>query len=252
MKTKTTSYPEQTTKNKEPNKSFYQYMKQDQNLPSKNDIVTTALENHFQILQIIQETNHLIDLVIEVDHQNKEIHEVSHKIDIVDQIVKIFSIETTIHNQIQTKDNIRLMLVPIQFLGIETIQTIEHEIHHTIEKETIQTIGIGVIQIIEINVIKTKDQETVHTTDLIINEPITTNVIIDHEIIHEIGIHVITINKETILNLLIEIIIAIPIPNTNIEATHRNIKDKLIRYKQLKKQFQTPLVSMIQKVLNYN
>ena len=39
--------------------------------------------------QFIQEINHFITLIIEVDHQNKEIHEISHKTDIVDQIVKI-------------------------------------------------------------------------------------------------------------------------------------------------------------------
>ena len=66
------------------------------------------------------------------------------------------------------------------------------------------------------------------------------------------GIQTITINKEIILNPLIEVKIATTIPNTNIEAKHRNIKDKLIRYRQLKKQFQTPLVSMIQKVQNYD
>ena len=124
-----------------------------------------------------------------------------------------------------------MISVPIQILGIDTIQTIDHQTHHTIEKEIIQTIGTEVIQIIEINVTKTIDQETIHTTDLSINEPITTTIIIDHEINLKIGIQIITINKEIILILLIETIIAIPIPNTNIEATQRNIKDKLIRYK---------------------
>ena len=238
-------------KYKDPNKSFYHFMKKDQNLPNKIYIVIIAPVNHFKIIQIIQETYHLITLVIEVGHQNKEIHEISYKIDIVVQRIKIISIETTIHDQIQTEEVIHLILVPIKILGIGTYQRIDHEIHHTIETETIQTIGIEVIQIIEIDVTKTIDQETIHTTDLIINEPITTT-IIDHEIIHKIGIQVITTNKEIILNLLIEIIIATPIPNTYIEATHRNINDKLIRYKQLKKQLQTPLVSMIQKVLNYN
>ena len=142
--------------------------------------------------------------------------------------------------------------VPIQILGIDTIQTIDHETHHTIETETIQTIGIKAIQITEINVTKTIDQEIIHTIDLIINEQITTTIIIDHEIFHKIGIQIITINKEIILSLLMGIIIDIPIPNTSIEATHRNIKDKLIKYKQLKKQIQTPLVSMIQEVLNYH
>ena len=146
--------------------------------------------------------------------------------------------------------NVRLIPVPNQILGIDTIQTIDHEIHHTMKTETIQTIGIKIIQIIEINVTKTIDQETIHTTDLINNEPITTTIIIDHKINHKIGIQIITINKEFILNLLIKIINAIPIPNTNREATQRNIK--LIRSKQLKKQLQTPMVSMIQKVLNYN
>ena len=78
-------------KYKEPNKSFYQYMKKDQNLPNKKHIVITALVNHSQIIQITQETNHPITLIIEVDHQNKEIREMSHKTDIVDQIAKITS-----------------------------------------------------------------------------------------------------------------------------------------------------------------
>ena len=133
-----------------------------------------------------------------------------------------------------------MITVPIQILGIHTTQTIDHETHHTIEAETIQTIGIEVIQVIEIHVTKTIDQEIFYTTDLIINERITTTTIIDHEIIHKIGIQTITINKGIILNLLIEIIIATPIPNTNIEATHRNVKDKIIKWRQLKKPFQTP------------
>ena len=50
-------------KYKKPNKPFYQYMKKDQNLPKKIYIVITALVSHSQIIQIIQETNHLITLV---------------------------------------------------------------------------------------------------------------------------------------------------------------------------------------------
>ena len=214
-------------------------MKKHQNLPNKTYIVTTALVNHFQITQITQETNHPIILVIEVDHQNKGVHEISHKIDIVDQIVKIISIEITIHDQIQTDQNF-LIPVPIQILGIDIIQTIDHEIHHTIETETIQKTEIEAIPIIEINVTKTIDQETIHTTDPIINERIIITTIIDHEIIHKIEIQTITISKRIILNLLIGIILATPIPNTNIEALHRNIRDKLIRYKQLKKQTRPP------------
>ena len=41
-------------------------------------------------------------------------------------------------------------------------------------------------------------------------------------------------------------------PLKNIEVTHRNISDKLIKYKQLKKKLQIPLVLTTQRVPNYN
>ena len=107
-------------KYKEPIKSFYQYMKKDQNLPNKNIHSNNSSGKQPQIIQITQETNHPITLVIEVDRQNKEIHDISHKIDIVDQIAKITSIESTIHVQIQTEENILLITVPIQILEIGT------------------------------------------------------------------------------------------------------------------------------------
>ena len=160
-----------------------------------------------------------------------------------DQIAKITSLETTILDQIQTEQNF-LIPVPIQILGIDSIQTKDHLIHHTIEIETTQIIEIEVIQTIEINVIKTIDQETIRTTDIIINETITITT-------HKIGIPIRTI-EEIILNPLIETTIFTLIPNTNIEVTHRNISDKLIKYKQLEKQLQIPLVLTTQKVPNYN
>ena len=143
-----------------------------------------------------------------------------------------------------------MILVPIKTLGTDTISTIDHEIHHIIETETIPTIEIEATQIIEINFIQTIDQEITHTIDQIIKEPMII-IKIDQETFHKIEIHFITINKEIIPNLLIGILTVTPIPNTDIEAIHRSIKE-LFKYTQLKKQFQTPLVSMIQKVLNYN
>ena len=80
-------------------------MKKDQNLPKRIYTVIIALENHFQETQIIHEINHHITPVIEVDRQNKGIHETSHKIDIVDRIAKITKIEITIHDRIQTQQN---------------------------------------------------------------------------------------------------------------------------------------------------
>ena len=66
----------------------------------------------------------------------------SHKIDIVDQIVKIFKIGITIHDRIQTEHNLFLHPVP-------TIPTINPETHHRVEIEIIPTIGIEVTQIIK-------------------------------------------------------------------------------------------------------
>ena len=136
--------------------------------------------------------------------------------------------------------------VSIQIPGIDTIQTIDYVIHRTIEIETTQITKIEVIPTTEINVTKTIDQETIPTIDLIIKETITITIIV-HETTHKIGIPIITI-EEIILNPLIETTIVTLIPNTNIEVTHRNISDKLIRYKQLKKQLQIPLVLTTQKV----
>ena len=157
----------------------------------------------------------------------------------IDQIVKIISIETTIHNQIQTEEIFHLIPVPIQFLGIDTIQTIDHENHPTIETGTIPTIGIEAIQIIEISVIRTIDQKFSHTTDPIIKDPIIITIKIDHKIIDKIEIQTIIINIEIIPNPLIGIITGTPILKTSIEATQPNFIDKLFKYKQLKKQLQT-------------
>ena len=57
--------------------------------------------------------------------------------------------------------------VPIQILGVDTIQTIDQVIHRTIEIETTQITEIEVIQTTETNVTKTIDQETIPTADLI-------------------------------------------------------------------------------------
>ena len=91
----------------------------------------TALENHFQATRTTRETNHHITQIIEVDLQNKEIHEISHKIDIVDQIVKLTNIEITIHDRIETQHNLFLHPVPIQTPGIGTIPTVGHETHRS-------------------------------------------------------------------------------------------------------------------------
>ena len=85
-------------KHKEPSKPFYQYMKKDQNLPNKNIYSKNSSGKPLPATQIIQEINHHITPVIEVDRPNKIIYEISLKIDIVDRIVKITKIEINIHD----------------------------------------------------------------------------------------------------------------------------------------------------------
>ena len=72
----------------------------------------------------------------------------------------------------------------------------------------------------------------------------------DHEKIHKTEIQAITIDRENILNHPIGIIAVIPILNIDTEVTHQSIKDKSIKYEQMKKQLQTPHVLITQKITN--
>ena len=74
----------------------------------------------------------------------------------------------------------------------------------------------------------------------------------EHETIHKTEIQAITIGKETIPTLPTGIITVTSILNIDTEATHQSIEDKSINYTQLKKQIQTPQVSVTQKITNYN
>ena len=119
-----------------------------------------APENHFQAIKTILKISHHITLVIEVDHPNKDIHEISHKIDTADQIVV-----TTIHDRIRTQHNLFQHPVPTQSPEIDTISTTDHEIHHTIEIGTIQTTEIEVTQTTEIKIIQIIDHKITRIID---------------------------------------------------------------------------------------
>ena len=220
-------------KYKEPNKSFYQYMKKDQNLPNKMYTATIVPENHSRTIQIIQEINHHITQVIEEDHQNEETHKIRHKITTIDQIVEI-----TTPDLIQTQHSLFLDLIPNQ--EIDTIQTINHETHHIIEIETTLIIEIEVIQTIEISIIQTTDQEITHIIDQ------TAIIKTDREIIHKIAIQVIIIVIEIIPNHHTGIIITTIILIIATEVVHLNIKDISIKYNLIQKQHQTLQVLMTQ------
>ena len=233
-------------KYKEPNKSFYQYMKKDQNLPKKMYTVTTVQENHFRTTPITQGINHHITQVIEEDHQNEEIHRILRKIIIIDQIVEI-----TIRDQIQMQHNLFLDPIPNQTQEINTTPLINHETHHITEIETIHIIEKEVIRTIEIRITRTIDQEITHITDQTITDQMTI-IKTDHGIIHKIEIQVIKINIEIIPIHHIGIITIIIILNIDTEVVHQIIKDILIKYSQMKKQHQTPQVLMTQEITNYN
>ena len=223
-------------------------MKKDQNLPNKIIYSNNNSGKPLPRTQVTQENNHHITPVIEVDRPNEKIHEISHKIDI-DRIAKITKI--TIHDRIQTQQNLFLHPVPIQTQGIDTIPILDHESHHTTEIEIIHTVEIEVIQTIEIRTIQTVDQGLFHIIDRIITDQ-TITIKTDHEIIHKIETQVTIMDTEVIPSHHIGIITVTPILNIDTEVAHQNIKDTLIKCKQMKKQLQTPQVLMTQEVMNYN
>ena len=210
---------------KDPNKSFYQYLKKDQNLPNKNIHSNTSSGKPLPNSSNHSRNQSPYNSNYRGRSPDQRIHEIPHKTDIVDHTVEIPIIEIIIHDQIQTDRITRLIPVPIQILGIDTIQMIDQATHHTIDIEIIPTIGTEAIQIIAINNI-TIDHEVTQTKDQITKDPITTIIKIDHEIIHNIGIQIIKIDKETILNQLIGIRFVIQTLKTNIEVIHQNIRDK--------------------------
>ena len=143
-------------KYKEPNKSFYQYMKKrskstEQNSLQQQQFRKTTPEQY----KLYKKVNHHITQVIEEDHQSEETRIIHHKITTIDQIVEI-----TTPDHIQIHNDLFLDLIPNQEIII--IQTINHEIHHTIGIETTQIIGIEVIQTTETRITRTINQGISH------------------------------------------------------------------------------------------
>ena len=135
--------------------------------------------------------------------------------------------------------NLFLDPVPNQTQGIDTIPIINHETHHTTEIETIHIREIEVIRTIEIKITRTIDQEIIH----IIGQTITDQMIIiktDRETIHKIEIQVTIIDIEIITSHHTGKITIIIILNIDTEVVHQNINDTLIKYRQMKKEHQTP------------
>ena len=223
-------------------------MKKGQNLPNKkiysNNSSGKPLPNNTNYTR-----NHHITQVIEEDHQNEEIHEILHKIIIIDRKAKITKI--TIQDQIPMQHNLFLDPVPNQTQGIDTIPIINHETHHTTIVETVHIIEIEVIRTIEIKITRLIDQEIIH----IIDQTITDQMIIiktNQKTIPKIETQVTIIDIEIIPSHHTGIITIIMILNIDTEVAHQNIKDTLFKCRQMKKQHQTLQVLMTQEVTNYN
>ena len=112
------------------------------------------------IVIIPLDNNHLIDLAIAEDLQIEEKHEISHKIDIVDQTVKTINVEITFQDQAQTKVTTQIItdIVQTQIPEMDFIQTTVLNFPHIREIETVQTKGIDNIKITYHETIQTIDQ----------------------------------------------------------------------------------------------
>ena len=112
------------------------------------------------------DNNHPTVITIVENLQLKEIHETSHKLDIVDQTVKTINIEIISEDQTQIEATIQIItgIVQTQTPETDTIQMIVLETPHAIETETIQTIGTDHIKITDHETIQIIDQTLVIIT----------------------------------------------------------------------------------------
>ena len=129
-------------KYKEPNKSFYQYMKKDQNLPNKN-----LYSNNSSGKPLPNNTNYTRNQSPYNSSYRGRSPERRNTQNSSQNHYNRPIVEITTPDQIQIQHNLFLDLIPNQ--EIITIQTINHETHHTIEIETTPIIGIEVIQTTE-------------------------------------------------------------------------------------------------------
>ena len=187
------------------------------------------------------DNNHPTNITIVEDLQIKEIHVISHKIDIVDQTVKTINIEIIIQDQAQTEIITQIVagIVQTQTPKIDIIQTTVLKIPHTIKIETIQTTGTDKIKTTDHETIQTKDQTLIIFT-------------IDDVTILKIEIQLDQIDKVIFLNHHTETIHNIRIHNKTIEIVQLNIKEELTKYNQLRKLNQTFSVLITQKPQNYS
>ena len=154
-------------KYKEPNKSFYQYVKKDHNLPNRN-------------IQSNNSSGHLIIPIIGVDHQNKKnsrifsqsryIRSNSQKNQYRNNYSRSnsnrreYSLDTSSHSNSKNRRCSNVRSRNSSYNGNRSNSNNRKRSYSNNRNQRYQ------------------NKETLHTTHLIINEPITTFIIIDHEI----------------------------------------------------------------------
>ena len=155
-------------KHKEPNKSFYQYMKKDQSLPNKN-----IYSNNSPGKPLPSNSYY---------SRNQSPYNPSYRGRSPERRnSRNFSQKRYSRSNSQNNKNnySRSNSNTTEFVsassshstqGIDTIPILDHKTHHTTEIETIHTIEIEVIQTIEIRTIQTKNQGIFHILDRIITD----------------------------------------------------------------------------------
>ena len=228
-------------KYKEPNKSFYQYMKKDQNLPNKNVYSTNSsgklLPNNTNYTRTQSPYNSSYR-GRSPERRNTQNSSQNH-----------YNRPNSRNNYSRSNSN------TAQFVSRSNSQSRNKYYPNNQSRNSSynrnrnysnnRNRSYSVIQTTETRFTRTIDQGITHITDQTITDP-TILIKTDHEIIHKIDIQVTIIVIEGIPNHHTEIITIIIILTIATEVVHLNIKDILIKYNQIQKQHQTPQVLMTQ------
>ena len=233
-------------KHKESNKSFYQYMKNDQNLPNKN-----VYSNNSSGKPLPNNTNYT---------RNQSPYNSSYRGRSPERRNTQNSSQNNYYwSNIRNNDS-RSNSNATQFVSRSSSQSNPRKKHYSNNQSQNSSYNRNrnyshnrnrSYSNDEIRITRTIDQEITHIIDQIITDQMTI-IKTDHGIIHKIEIQLIIINIEIIPSHHIGIITIIIILNIDTDAVHQNIKDILVKYSQMKKQHQTPQVLMTQEVTNYN
>ena len=233
-------------KYKEPNKSFYQYMKKDQNLPNKN-----VYSNNSSGKPLPNNTNYT---------RNQSPYNSSYRGRSPERRNTQNSSQNH-YNRPNSRNNYsRSNSNTTQFVSRSNSQSRNNYYPNNQSRNSSYNRNRNYSNNRNRSYSNNRNQNYPNNRSIdrithIIDQTITDQTIIiktDHEIIHKIDIQVIIIVIEIIPNHHTGIITIIIILTTATEVVHLNIKEILIKYNQTQKRHQTPQVLMTQEIMNYN